>query len=138
MLLKIGMSLGVFDIGMLTMVVIFLRSNNFPSFNTMQPNMTLENTKNIHFSQLKLISNSQHLLKHNRNFARCVFKSLKMLNSSKNSFMNTPRYSFKAMLIVYWQVGGVFFSLKGMTNHIKVPHLMMKVVLYQSFDVVMI
>jgi hypothetical protein len=52
--------------------------------------------------------------------------------------MNTPKYSLKAILTIRWQVGGTFFNMKGMTNHTKAPHLVMKAILYQFSGVVMI
>jgi hypothetical protein len=52
--------------------------------------------------------------------------------------MNTLKYSWKTKLTVHWQVGGVFFNLKGMINHMNAPHSVMKAILYRSSGAIMI
>ncbi len=85
-------------------------SGNLPSLDTIYLKMTLKCTKNMHFSKLKLLLKSLHLLKHNQSLFTCILKSLNTLKSSRNNFLNTlnPKIALKGhihcMLVCRWNI----------------------------------
>ncbi len=129
---------GTFGGGVLTIVEIFLGSSNFPSLDKMYLKITPKYYRNTHFPRLRLIINFWHLLKNNCSLSICVFKHQKFIKLCKTNFMNTPKYSRKAKLITFRYIGGSLFNPNGLTNQMKIPQSMMKVILYLSFRTIMI
>ncbi len=86
---KTCMSFKVFGGSILTIAKIFFGSSNLPSLDRIYSKMTLKYTKNMHFSRLKLLLKSLHLLKRNQSLFSYILKSLNTLKSSRNNFLNT-------------------------------------------------
>jgi hypothetical protein len=55
---------------------------------------------------------------------------------SKNIFINWSKYSLKALLTVFWNVGGTFFTPNGITIQTKALQFVTKVVLYLSLGAI--
>jgi hypothetical protein len=74
------------------MASIFLGSNVFPYFETMNLEIVSKQTMNAHFFKFRRMPYSLHLRKKMK-FFKWVDKLLKTIKSSKKIFMNTSMYS---------------------------------------------
>jgi len=61
-----------------------------------------DNTMNAHLSRFKLIPNSLHLKNHFLSFSSWVDRSLKIVKSSRNIFMNTSMFSRNTLVTTLW------------------------------------
>jgi hypothetical protein len=117
---------GVIGIGMFTNTSTFLGSITLPFLDTMNLKMVLENTMNAHLSKFRLIPNSLHLIKHLFNFSRWVDKSLKIIKSSRNIFMNIIMYITKSFSYCPLINGQSIFYTKWHHNPHKSPPICYK------------
>ncbi len=99
---KLGFARGVVGMGMFIKPWTFLGSITFLFLDTIKPRIVFKNTMNAHLFGLRLIPNFLHLKKHFLSFSRHVDKSLKIVKSSRNIFMNTLMYSWNVLVIALW------------------------------------
>jgi len=52
--------------------------------------------------------------------------------------MNWSKYSLKALLTIFWNVGGLFLTPNGITIQTKAPQFVTKVILYLFLGVIKI
>ncbi len=80
-----------------------------------------ERTMNAQYFGFKLMPYFLNFRNHFISFKKWVDKSLKTIKSSKKIFMNTSMYSWKALVIAIWYVGGSYFDPKKHYSPYKRP-----------------